>query len=78
MESDVMVANTLMSTYCKCRTMNEARYVFNTLKNRDIVSFGVMIAGMFSKVFVILHASCSGKWKSQMKLHLFGVYKLAL
>ena len=78
MESDIMVANTLMSMYCKCRTMNEARYVFNTLKNRDVVSFGVMIAGMFSKVFVILHASCSGKWKSQMKLHLFGVYMLAL
>eukprot|EP00250_Pteridium_aquilinum_P000041 c10055_g2_i1 orf=2-841(+) len=45
LESDVSVANLLISMYAKCQSLKEAHQVFNALKHRDEMSWGAIIAG---------------------------------
>lgn len=44
-ESDVYIGNALMDMYCKCRSLEDAREVFERLPTRDVVSWNVLIAG---------------------------------
>lgn len=45
LNSDVEVSNALIDMYAKCKDLQEARKVFDDMPNRDVVSFGAMIAG---------------------------------
>lgn len=44
-ESDVFVGNNLFYMYAKAGSLEEARKVFNSLSNRDVISWATMIAG---------------------------------
>eukprot|EP00250_Pteridium_aquilinum_P009295 c18575_g2_i1 orf=318-1427(+) len=43
-DADLTVANTLIDTYTKCRSFQDACEVFTTMVERDVVSYNVMIA----------------------------------
>ncbi|KAI9078770.1 hypothetical protein K1719_039228 [Acacia pycnantha] len=43
--SDVVVANSLMSMYCKCGELGEARKLFDEMPQRNLSSWNVIIAG---------------------------------
>ncbi|KAJ7522770.1 hypothetical protein O6H91_18G025800 [Diphasiastrum complanatum] len=44
LESDIVLANSLIHMYGKCGSLEEARNVFNKMSRRDIVSWNTMIA----------------------------------
>eukprot|EP01018_Ginkgo_biloba_P006877 Gb_03545 [translate_table: standard] len=44
-ESDIFVANSLVDMYCKCRSIEVARQVFDRIYERNAVSWSAMIAG---------------------------------
>ena len=44
-ESDVSVGSSLLYMYGKCRNMESARKVFDSMSQRDVISWNVMIAG---------------------------------
>ncbi|KAJ7536765.1 hypothetical protein O6H91_12G081100 [Diphasiastrum complanatum] len=44
-ESDVIVGSTLVDMYAKCGCIEDARLVFNNIRQRDVVSWNAMIAG---------------------------------
>ncbi|KAJ7537183.1 hypothetical protein O6H91_12G101800 [Diphasiastrum complanatum] len=45
LEPDVIVGNTLVDMYAKCGRIDDARQVFNTMHERDVVTWNTMIAG---------------------------------
>lgn len=45
LDADVVVGSTLVDMYSKCGSLEEARGVFDTLSNRNTVSWGAMITG---------------------------------
>lgn len=45
LEADVVVGSTLIDMYCKCGRLDLAQMVFDKLVHRNVVSWGVMIAG---------------------------------
>ncbi|KAH7331743.1 hypothetical protein KP509_20G048700 [Ceratopteris richardii] len=45
LDSDLVVANTLIDMYAKCGALNEARHVFDLLSSKDGVSYNSMIQG---------------------------------
>lgn len=45
LETDVYVANALITMYYKCRSVHDARDVFDRMLKRDVVSWSAMIAG---------------------------------
>ncbi|KAJ7536563.1 hypothetical protein O6H91_12G073900 [Diphasiastrum complanatum] len=44
-ESDVIVGSTLVDMYAKCGRIEDARQVFNNMRERDVVSWTAIIAG---------------------------------
>ncbi|KAH7424543.1 hypothetical protein KP509_11G013300 [Ceratopteris richardii] len=46
LESDTSVANTLLDAYVKCGRLSEAQCIFASLKNKNLVSYNAMIAGL--------------------------------
>ncbi|KAH9325011.1 hypothetical protein KI387_005189 [Taxus chinensis] len=44
-EFNVFVANSLVHMYAKCGNLKDARHVFDTITQRDVVSWNAMIAG---------------------------------
>ena len=44
-ETDIFVANALITMYCKCRSVQDARRVFDRMSTRDVISWSAMIAG---------------------------------
>ncbi|KAK4753689.1 hypothetical protein SAY87_001793 [Trapa incisa] len=45
LEGDLCVANAMIDMYCKCSVVKYARRVFNTMPERDIISWTAMICG---------------------------------
>lgn len=45
LETEIFVANALITMYCKCGSVEEAREVFDGMTQRDVVSWSAMIAG---------------------------------
>ncbi|MCO5575544.1 hypothetical protein L7F22_029345 [Adiantum nelumboides] len=45
LETDILMGSTLVDMYVKCGKMGMARSVFDKLENRNVVSWGAMIAG---------------------------------
>ncbi|KAI5058887.1 hypothetical protein GOP47_0027057 [Adiantum capillus-veneris] len=45
LESDTVIANTLIDMYAKCGKLQEAQSIFNCLQARSLVSWGAMISG---------------------------------
>ncbi|MCO5561641.1 hypothetical protein L7F22_015262 [Adiantum nelumboides] len=45
LDSDTMVGNTLIDIFAKCGSLEEAQKVFLVIKNPDVVSWSVIIAG---------------------------------
>ncbi|XP_057864657.2 pentatricopeptide repeat-containing protein At4g02750 [Cryptomeria japonica] len=44
-QSDVFVGNALVDMYAKCGSLENARYLFDKMPNRNVVSWNAMIAG---------------------------------
>lgn len=44
-ETDMVLANALITMYCKCGSVEEARQVFDGMTQRDVVSYSALIAG---------------------------------
>lgn len=44
LESDVAIGSTLVDAYAKCGRLEEAKRVFNGLQDRNVVSWGAMVA----------------------------------
>ncbi|KAF9595027.1 hypothetical protein IFM89_036045 [Coptis chinensis] len=47
--SDLLVANSLVYLYAKCRTVEVARRKFNSIKQKDLISWNAMLAGYAQK-----------------------------
>ncbi|KAJ7569605.1 hypothetical protein O6H91_01G085800 [Diphasiastrum complanatum] len=45
LQSDLVVGNALIDMYVKCRSIEEARLVFDRLPRRDVVSWSTLISG---------------------------------
>ncbi|XP_043720147.1 pentatricopeptide repeat-containing protein At1g20230-like [Telopea speciosissima] len=45
LDSDVLVSNSLVDFYAKCRALEVARKKFNRIKQKDVVSWNAMLAG---------------------------------
>eukprot|EP00249_Psilotum_nudum_P027279 c34775_g1_i1 orf=2-478(+) len=45
LESNVSVGNTLIDMYAKCRSIEQARCMFDRMCERDVVSWNAMLAG---------------------------------
>ncbi|KAL2507330.1 Pentatricopeptide repeat-containing protein [Forsythia ovata] len=43
--NDVRVGTSLVDFYCKCGRLEEARYVFDAMRERDVVAWNAMISG---------------------------------
>jgi len=46
LESDVRVGNALVHMYAKCGSIDDARLVFDRMKERDVITWNVMIGGL--------------------------------
>jgi pentatricopeptide repeat protein len=44
-ESDEKVGTALINTYCKCRSLSDARQVFDNLPKKNVISWTALIAG---------------------------------
>ncbi|KAH7277478.1 hypothetical protein KP509_39G053500 [Ceratopteris richardii] len=51
LESDSVLTNTLVDSYCKCEDLVDACQVFGVSKKCDVVSFGIMMAGYIQHGF---------------------------
>lgn len=45
LQSDVFMVNALIDLYAKCGSIEDARYLFDKMCERDVVSWTVLIAG---------------------------------
>ncbi|KAH7284316.1 hypothetical protein KP509_34G048600 [Ceratopteris richardii] len=45
LETDVVISSALIDMYCKCRCLQEAHSLFNRQQNKNIVTWGALIAG---------------------------------
>ncbi|MCO5576376.1 hypothetical protein L7F22_030186 [Adiantum nelumboides] len=45
LETDVVIGSALIDMYCRCRHLEDARFLFNNLPSRNIVTWGSLIAG---------------------------------
>lgn len=52
MDSDVYVGTALVTMYAKCGSMADARQVFDSMKERNVVSWTAMIAGLAQHGFM--------------------------
>ncbi|XP_030466835.2 putative pentatricopeptide repeat-containing protein At3g08820 [Syzygium oleosum] len=48
MEKNVFVATSLLDMYAKCGNMEKARYVFDTMPEKDVVPWSIMVQGYAS------------------------------
>ncbi|KAF7837401.1 pentatricopeptide repeat-containing protein [Senna tora] len=53
--SDVVIGNSLMSMYCKCGELGEARKLFDEMPQRNLSSWNVIIAGCAASENCISH-----------------------
>jgi pentatricopeptide repeat protein len=44
-ELDIKLQNSLLNMYSKCRSMDEARSIFDTMQSKDIITWNAMIQG---------------------------------
>lgn len=51
MESDLLVNNSLIDFYAKCRYLKVAHCKFSKIKQKDLVSWNAMLAGYALEVF---------------------------
>lgn len=49
LDSDLLVANSLVNLYTKCKHLDVAQKKFSTIKQKDIVSWNAMLAGYASR-----------------------------
>ncbi|KAI5070757.1 hypothetical protein GOP47_0015100 [Adiantum capillus-veneris] len=45
LETDVVISSALIDMYCKCRRLEDTHFLFNNLPNRNIITWGSLIAG---------------------------------
>lgn len=67
--SDVVVANSLMSMYCKCGELGGARKLFDEMPQRNLSSWNVIIAGCAALENCLSHASL---WDFFRKMQIEG------
>ncbi|KAL2926322.1 hypothetical protein RDABS01_019686 [Bienertia sinuspersici] len=48
---DLILNNALLDMYCKCGGLDDARLVFNQMKERDVISWSTMIMGLAQNGF---------------------------
>ncbi|XP_057858136.2 pentatricopeptide repeat-containing protein At3g24000, mitochondrial-like [Cryptomeria japonica] len=51
--SDVVIANTLIDMYAKCRSIHKSRQLFHNMPQQHVVSWSTMIAGYAQNGFVL-------------------------
>ncbi|XP_077224230.1 pentatricopeptide repeat-containing protein At4g13650-like [Tasmannia lanceolata] len=52
-ESDALVANILLHTYCSCCAISDALHLFDEIRKRDVVSWNTMISGFLKCGFFL-------------------------
>ncbi|XP_068663084.1 putative pentatricopeptide repeat-containing protein At1g56570 [Aristolochia californica] len=45
LDSNLIVANSLVDMYCRCMSLSEAKQYFDRMRNRDLVSWNTIISG---------------------------------
>ncbi|WZZ01875.1 hypothetical protein YC2023_074203 [Brassica napus] len=45
-DQDLILNNALVDMYCKCGSLDDARRVFNGMKERDVITWSTMISGL--------------------------------
>eukprot|EP00250_Pteridium_aquilinum_P021517 c25151_g3_i1 orf=396-3839(+) len=63
LQMDVALGNMLVDMYIKCRGLDEARKTFDSMKSRDVISWGTMITGYAQHE----HSYCAVKLFCQMQ-----------
>jgi len=50
-DQDLILNNALLDMYCKCGSLADARAVFNQMRERDVITWSTMIAGLAQNGF---------------------------
>ncbi|CAL5213749.1 unnamed protein product [Lathyrus oleraceus] len=45
-DQDLILNNALLDMYCKCGSMEDAKFIFNRMVGKDVISWSTMIAGL--------------------------------
>ncbi|KAK7319326.1 hypothetical protein RJT34_04045 [Clitoria ternatea] len=45
-DQDLILSNALLDMYCKCGSLEDAKFIFNRMAKKDVISWSTMIAGL--------------------------------
>ncbi|QCD83944.1 structure-specific endonuclease subunit SLX1 [Vigna unguiculata] len=50
-DQDLILNNALLDMYCKCGSLEDAKFIFNRMTKKDVISWSTMIAGLAQNGF---------------------------
>ncbi|KAG5029176.1 hypothetical protein AAZX31_05G115300 [Glycine max] len=50
-DQDLILNNALLDMYCKCGSLEDAKFIFNRMAKKDVISWSTMIAGLAQNGF---------------------------
>lgn len=50
-DQDLILNNALLDMYCKCGSLEDAKFIFNRMSEKDVISWSTMIAGLAQNGF---------------------------
>ncbi|XP_061339379.1 pentatricopeptide repeat-containing protein At2g03880, mitochondrial [Gastrolobium bilobum] len=50
-DQDLILNNALLDMYCKCGSLEDAKFIFNRMADKDVISWSTMIAGLAQNGF---------------------------
>ncbi|KAE9610674.1 hypothetical protein Lal_00029734 [Lupinus albus] len=64
-DQDLILNNALLDMYCKCGSLEDAKFIFNRMAGKDVISWSTMIAGLAQNGFSMEALNLFGSMKVQ-------------
>ena len=64
-DQDLILNNALLDMYCKCGSLEDAKFIFNRMAKKDVISWSTMIAGLAQNGFSMEALNLFGSMKVQ-------------